>query len=54
MSEGNADFIGKDGFNWFVGQVENDGAGHFAADLAKNLAASAANTPACLAAHQPW
>jgi len=44
MSEGNADFIGKDGFNWFVGQVENDGAGHFAADLAKNLAASAANT----------
>ena len=44
MSEGNADFIGKDGFNWFVGQVENDGAGHFASDLAKNLAASAANT----------
>ena len=44
MSEGNANFIGKDGFNWFVGQVENDGAGHFASDLAKNLAASAANT----------
>jgi len=43
MSEGNANFIGKDGFNWFVGQVENDGAGHFAADLAKNLAGSAAN-----------
>ena len=43
MTEGSANFIGKDGFNWFVGQVENDGSGHFATDLAKNLAGSAAN-----------
>ena len=43
MTEGSANFIGKDGFNWFVGQVENDGSGHFASDLAKNLAGSAAN-----------
>ena len=25
MNEGFANFIGKDGFNWWVGQVENDG-----------------------------
>ena len=43
MSEPTADFIGKDGFNWFVGQVENDGGGHFASDLAKNIAGAAAN-----------
>tara|TARA_B100001029_G_scaffold46648_1_gene36920 strand:- start:5615 stop:8236 length:2622 start_codon:yes stop_codon:yes gene_type:complete len=43
MTEGSANFIGKDGFNWFVGQVENDGSGHFASDLAKNLSATAAN-----------
>tara|TARA_X000000368_G_scaffold179945_1_gene142036 strand:+ start:9851 stop:12484 length:2634 start_codon:yes stop_codon:yes gene_type:complete len=43
MSEGNANFIGKDGFNWFVGQVENDGSGHFLSDLAKNVAGSAVN-----------
>ena len=43
MTEGSANFIGKDGFNWFVGQVENDGSGHFASDLAKNLSATAQN-----------
>ena len=43
MTEGNANFIGKDGFNWFVGQVENDGSGHFLSDLAKNVAGTAAN-----------
>ena len=43
MSEPTADFIGKDGFNWFVGQVENDGSGHFLSDLAKNVAGSAVN-----------
>ena len=43
MTEGSANFIGKDGFNWFVGQVENDGSGHFASDLAKNLTATAQN-----------
>ena len=43
MTEGNANFIGKDGFNWFVGQVENDGSGHFVSDLAKNVAGAAAN-----------
>ena len=43
MTEGNANFIGKDGFNWFVGQVENDGSGHFISDLAKNVAGAAAN-----------
>ena len=43
MTEGNANFIGKDGFNWYVGQVENDGSGHFLSDLAKNVAGTAAN-----------
>ncbi len=43
MMEGAANFIGKDGFNWFVGQVENDGSGHFISDLAKNVAGAAAN-----------
>ena len=43
MTEGSANFIGKDGFNWFVGQVENDGSGHFASALAKNLTATAQN-----------
>ena len=27
MLESTANFIGKDGFNWWVGQVENTGAG---------------------------
>ena len=39
MSEGNANFIGKDGFNWFVGQVENDGSGHFYLTLPRTLLA---------------
>lgn len=44
MTEGDANFIGKDGFNWFVGQVENDGSGHFLSDLAGNLANTAVAT----------
>ena len=27
MNEATANFIGKDGFNWWVGQVENSGGG---------------------------
>ena len=27
--EATANFIGKEGFNWWIGQVENDGAGTF-------------------------
>mgnify|MGYP003310994699 CR=1 FL=1 len=26
MNEALANFIGKEGFNWWIGQVENDGA----------------------------
>ena len=44
MTEGDSNFIGKDGFNWFVGQVENDGSGHFLSDLAGNLANTAVAT----------
>ena len=38
-----ASFIGKDGFNWWVGQVENDGSGHFWSDMAKNAAKGVAS-----------
>ena len=33
MNEGFANFIGKDGFNWWVGQVENDGGKFWNAEL---------------------
>ena len=29
MYESTANFIGKDGFNWWIGQVENDGHGSY-------------------------
>ena len=38
-----ASFIGKEGFNWWVGQVENDGSGHFWSDMAKNAAKGVAS-----------
>tara|TARA_B100001250_G_scaffold409198_1_gene433063 strand:- start:396 stop:3008 length:2613 start_codon:yes stop_codon:yes gene_type:complete len=44
MLEAVANFVGKDGFNWWVGQVENDGSGHYWTDLAKNAAKSAVAT----------
>jgi len=33
MNENIANFIGKEGFNWWVGQVENDGSKYWNADL---------------------
>ena len=33
MNEGFANFIGKDGFNWWVGQVENDGGRYWNTEL---------------------
>ena len=33
MNEALANFIGKEGFNWWIGQVENDGAKFWNADL---------------------
>ena len=33
MNEGLANFIGREGFNWWVGQVENDGGKHWNAEL---------------------
>ena len=38
-----ASFIGKDGFYWWVGLVENDGSGHFWSDMAKNAAKGVAS-----------
>ena len=33
MNEALANFIGKEGFNWWIGQVENDGAKFWNAEL---------------------
>ena len=33
MNENIANFIGKEGFNWWVGQVENDGSKYWNAEL---------------------
>ena len=35
--EATANFIGKEGLNWWIGQVENDGAGMFWKDAAQNV-----------------
>ena len=33
MNENIANFIGKEGFNWWIGQVENDGSKFWNAEL---------------------
>ena len=33
MNENIANFIGREGFNWWIGQIENDGARHWNAKL---------------------
>ena len=33
MNESLANFIGKEGFNWWIGQVENDGGKHWNTEL---------------------
>ena len=33
MNENIANFIGREGFNWWIGQVENDGRRHWNASL---------------------
>ena len=33
MNENIANFIGREGFNWWIGQVENDGAKFWNAEL---------------------
>ena len=35
--EATANFIGKEGLNWWIGQVENDGACMFWKDSSKNV-----------------
>ena len=35
--EATANFIGKEGFNWWIGQVENDGAGTFWKEVRENV-----------------
>ena len=35
--EATANFIGKEGFNWWIGQVENDGAGTFWKEVKENV-----------------
>jgi len=37
MNENIANFIGREGFNWWIGQVENDGRRHWNASLRLGL-----------------
>ena len=37
MNENIANFIGREGFNWWIGQVENDGAKFWNAELEDGL-----------------